>query len=139
VKGTVHIQVGAFEATVHSPFEAKDIIKDLPHSWRAWDKTEKCWTVQLHALDTLTSSLRVAGFTVLTTHGTGSKRSASTPRAERNKDTWADSMYIALGKDLADRAYKALLPVLHPDRGGATVPMQQLNAARDKAKLHPTR
>jgi hypothetical protein len=141
VKGTVHIQVGRSDAKVHSPFEAKEIIKDLPRTWRAWDKEEKCWLVQLFAVDSLSNSLRAAGFTVRTTHDAGARHhsSAPPPRAERNPDTWADSMYKALGKDLADKAYKALLPVLHPDRGGATVPMQQLNAARDKAKLQPTR
>lgn len=141
MSGTVHIQVGRFDAKVHSPFEAKDLIKDLPRTWRAWDKAEKCWVVELYAVDTLTSALRAAGFTVRTTHDTGGRQqhSAPPPRAERNADTWADSMYKALGKDLADKAYKALLPVLHPDRGGATVPMQHLNAARDKARLQPTR
>ncbi|MEU1559481.1 hypothetical protein ABZ504_03045 [Streptomyces mirabilis] len=141
MNGTVHIQVGRFDAKVHSPFEAKDYIKDLPRTWRAWDKAEKCWVVELYAVDTLTATLRLAGFAVRTTHDTGARQQHSPPppRTERNADTWADSMYKALGKELADKAYKALLPVLHPDRGGATVPMQQLNAARDKAKLQPTR
>lgn len=141
MSGTVHIQVGRFDAKVHSPFEAKDLIKDLPRAWRAWDKAEKCWVIELYAVDSLTSSLRMAGFTVRTTHDTGGRQqySAPPPRAERNADTWADSMYKALGKELGDKAFKALVPVLHPDRGGDTVCMQALNAARDKAKLQPTR
>lgn len=141
MSNVVHIEVGRFEAKVHSPFEAKDIIKSLPRTWRRWDKVEKCWVVELHAVDTLTSSLHAAGFTTRTTHESGSRYrySAAPPRPERNTDTWADSMYKALGKDLGDKAYKALVPVLHPDRGGDTVCMQQLNAARDKAKLQPTR
>ncbi|MEH0445458.1 hypothetical protein QA811_17800 [Streptomyces sp. B21-102] len=141
MSNVVHIQVGRHDAKVHSPFEAKDYIKDLPHTWRRWDKGEKCWVVELHAVDTLKSSLRLAGFTVRTTHQVGSEQRYSTPppRAERNADTWADSMYRALGKTLGDKAYKALVPVLHPDRGGDTVGMQQLNAARDKAKLQPAR
>lgn len=139
--GTVHIQVGTFDAKVHSPFEAKDIIKELPHRWRRWDKDDKCWVVELHAVDSLKSSLRMAGFTVRTTHDAGSRQSYYTPppRTERSADSWADSMYRALGKELGDKAYKALVPVLHPDRGGDTVCMQQLNAARDKAKPQPTR
>ncbi|MGW0914679.1 hypothetical protein ACWD1Z_23420 [Streptomyces sp. NPDC002784] len=141
MKGTVHIQVGRFDAKVHSPFEVKDYIKDLPRTWRRWDKDDKCWVVELHAVDALKSSLRIAGFTVRTTHdaGSGQRRTAPPPRTERNTDTWADSMYLALGKELGDKAYKALVPVLHPDRGGDTVGMQQLNAARDKAKLQPAR
>ncbi|MDX2552782.1 hypothetical protein [Streptomyces stelliscabiei] len=141
MKGTVHIQVGRFDAKVHSPFEAKDYIKDLPRTWRHWDKAEKCWVVELYAVDTLVSALSAAGFTVRTTRPAGSsyEYNAPPPRAERTKETWADSMYKALGKDLADKAYKALVPVLHPDRGGDTVCMQQLNAARDKAKLQPAR
>jgi len=141
VKGTVHIQVGMYDAKVHSPFEAKDYIKDLPRTWRRWDKDDKCWVVELYAIDTLKSSLRIAGFTVRTTHQAGSERTRSDwPRASAPKsETWADQMYAALGKELGDKAYKALVPVLHPDRGGDTVCMQQLNAARDKAKLQPTR
>lgn len=141
MSNVVHIEVGRLEAKVHSPFEAKDLIKDLPRTWRHWDAAEKCWIVELHAVDTLKSSLRLAGFTVRTTHRAGSEQrySAPPPRSQRNPDTWADAMYKALGKSLADKAYKALVPVLHPDRGGDTVCMQQLNAARDKAKLHPTR
>jgi hypothetical protein len=141
VSNVVHIEVGTFDAKVHSPFEAKDYIKDLPHRWRRWDKADKCWVVELHAVDLLESTLRLAGFTVRTTHqgGSGRQYSAPPPRAERNPDTWADSMYKALGRALGDKAYKALVPVLHPDRGGDTVSMQQLNAARDKAKLQPAR
>lgn len=144
MSGTVHIEVGRLDAKVHSPFEAKDLIKDLPRSWRAWSQAEKCWIVQLHAVDALVSELSAAGFTVRTTREAGSnsnyrRSTPPPPRAERNADTWADSMYKALGKELADKAYKALLPVLHPDRGGATAPMQHLNAARDRAKLQPTR
>lgn len=137
----VHIEVGRSDAKVHSPFDAKDIIKELPRTWRAWDKAEKCWLIQLFAIDTLTESLHAAGFTVRTTHDAGARQrySEPPPRAGRNTSTWADSMYQALGKELADKAYKALVPVLHPDRGGDTVCMQQLNAARDKAKLQPTR
>lgn len=141
MSNVVHIEVGRLNAKVHSPFEAKDIIKDLPRAWRRWEKDDKCWVVELYAVDTLTISLRLAGFTVRTTHQGGSeqRRSSPPPRAERNADTWADSMYRALGKTLGDKAYKALVPVLHPDRGGDTVCMQQLNAARDKAKLQPAR
>ncbi|MGW4876575.1 hypothetical protein ACWEPI_08465 [Streptomyces sp. NPDC004262] len=141
MNGTVHIQVGMFDAKVHSPFEAKDHIKDLPHRWRRWDKAEKCWVIELHAVDTLQSSLRAAGFTVRTTHQAGSERPRNDwPRASARKPTtWADQMYTALGKELGDKAYKALVPVLHPDRGGDTMSMQDLNAARDRAKLHPTR
>ncbi|MBI0294473.1 hypothetical protein JBE04_08255 [Streptomyces sp. PRKS01-29] len=141
MNNVVHIEVGHLEAKVHSPFEAKDVIKELPRTWRRWDKDGKCWIVELYAIDTLTTSLRLAGFTVRTTHQTGSERrySAPPPRPERNQGTWADAMYNALGKTLGDKAYKALVPVLHPDRGGDTVCMQQLNAARDKAKLQPTR
>lgn len=139
--GTVHIQVGRADAKVHSPFEAKDVIKELPRSWRVWDKEEKCWVIQLVAIDSLTTGLRREGFTVHTTYDAGARRQSSTPppRSARNASTWADAMYKALGRDLGDKAYKALVPVLHPDRGGATVPMQQLNAARDRAKLQTAR
>ena len=141
MKGTVHIEVGPFDAKVHSPFEAKDAIKDLPRSWRAWSKDDKCWVITLHAVDELTRILRSEGFTVRTTHTSSRARREYTPPPRTAKDagTWADSMYTALGHELGDKAYKALVPVLHPDRGGATEPMQHLNAARDSARrLRPT-
>ncbi|MEU6344456.1 hypothetical protein ABZ883_26310 [Streptomyces sp. NPDC046977] len=138
---SVHIEVGPFDAKVHSPFEAKDVIKDLPRTWRRWDSDAKCWIVQLHAVDTLRQQLQAEGFTVRTTHGAGARQEKQTPppRTSRTASTWADAMYTALGQDLAAKAYKALVPVLHPDGGGDTVAMQQLNAARDQfRRLRPT-
>jgi len=140
MKGTVHIEVGPLDAKVHSPFEAKDAIKDLPRSWRRWDKDAKCWVVELHAVDELRRALHAEGFTVRTTHGPGRERTHEPPpRTGRDTSTtWAEAMYIALGHELGDKAHKALVPVLHPDRGGDTTAMQQLNAARDRdRRLRP--
>ncbi|GAA2108859.1 hypothetical protein [Streptomyces synnematoformans] len=134
---TVHIEIGTTEAKVHSPFEAKDAIKTLPQGWRRWDKEAKCWIIPHLAVDELTRTLQSEGFTVRTSRPAGRPRGRDGwPRAGTfgGSGTWADAMYAALGLELADKAYRALLPVLHPDRGGDTAHMQHLNAARDKAR-----
>jgi hypothetical protein len=127
----VRIVVTGTKAKVYSPFEAREAIKTLPRSWRSWDSEEKCWVIPVHAVAELTRALKLEGFTIMSRAGSGQR--AESPRPQRSGESWADLMYASLGRELAGRAYKALVPVLHPDRGGATAAMQDLNAARDRA------
>ena len=48
--------------------------------------------------------------------------------------TWADTLLAEAGPDLAPAVYKALARVLHPDTGGSSKLMQQLNLANDRSK-----
>lgn len=130
---TVRIVINGDKAKVYSPFEAKEAIKTLPKRWRAWDTDEKCWVILTFGLDELRRALHAEGFTVVERTNSGSKGGSQRPR--RGTDTWADAMYAALGRQLADKAFRALVPVLHPDRGGDTAAMQTLNAARDRAAV----
>jgi hypothetical protein len=41
----------------------------------------------------------------------------------------------AVGKDRVEPVHRALVKVLHPDVGGDTKLMQELNAARDRRRL----
>jgi len=62
------------------------------------------------------------------------QQQARPPRPDRGERTWADALLTAAGPELAPRVFKALAAVLHPDTGGDTTLMQQLNAARDRSK-----
>lgn len=127
---TVRIVVSTVTAQVFSPFEARGCICTLPKRQRLWDSVEKCWVISAGAVRSLEIALRAEGFTVVVRY----HDSAQTPPPRRGRaDTWADALYEALGPQLADKAFRALVPVLHPDRGGDTEAMQMLNAARDRA------
>ncbi|TKA13201.1 hypothetical protein [Actinacidiphila oryziradicis] len=128
---TVRIVVSTITAQVFSPFEALGCIRTLPSRLRNWDAAEKCWVISLTLVPELKAALAAEGFKVVVRDAKAGR--AESPRRGRAADTWADAMYAAMDKALADRAYKALLPVLHPDRGGDTEAMQALNAARDRA------
>jgi hypothetical protein len=112
---------------VVSPFEARDIIKSFPGSARKWDPDKRCWLMRSWLTADLAAMLENAGFTV--------KIVKSDPAPTRvNTSSWADQLYVALGLDLGDKAFHALIRVLHPDMsGGNTTAMQTLNRARDRA------
>ncbi|MDX3229403.1 hypothetical protein [Streptomyces sp. ME19-01-6] len=133
-KPTVRIVMGTTTAKVFSPFEAKECIRTLPKQQRNWDPEEKCWVISIYAVRDLRAALQYEGFTVLTLPRGEDQSGAPRPRRQ-HADTWADLMYAQLGATLAGKAYKALLGVLHPDRGGDTEAMKVLNAARDRAAV----
>ena len=116
------------KACVFSPFEAKDVIKALPYSHRAWDQGNRCWLVSASMVQRLTALLEAEKFTVRVIEAEG-----PAPAPSRAIGGWADQMYSALGLSLADTAHKALSRVLHPDAGGNAEEMKRLNAARDRA------
>lgn len=126
---TVRIVRGLLEARVFSPFEAKDVIKRLPT--RRWDKGEKCWVIPNTDIPLLQITLQGSGFT---TWVVDDPRSQPADQG-KSHGTWADRMFAELEPPLADKAFKALIRVLHPDTGGSTTAMQALNSARDKARI----
>ena len=130
---TIRIVRGRAETKVFSPFEAKDLIKGMPT--RHWNKTEKCWVIPSTDVPLLHMSLQGAGFTTWIVDdpadSTGQRGDARTSTA----DTWADRMFAELEPPLADKAFKALIRVLHPDTGGSTTAMKALNSARDMARI----
>ena len=52
--------------------------------------------------------------------------------------SWAELMYDQLELALADRCFKALITVLHPDTGGTNDATTALNRARDRAHAKGT-
>ncbi len=126
---TVRIVVEGNKAKIRSPFEAKDAIKTMPI--RRWDPSIKCWVIPAEDVDELQAILEAEGFKVIIT-GVREQRRDPPPRNGRNTETWADGLFTALNPALAEKAYKALVRVIHPDVGGSTEAMKQLNAARDR-------
>lgn len=118
-------------AECRSPFEAREVIKTLPPFARQWDKPRKTWLIDARLAGVLADRLRGAGFTVdvITLPG----QAEPPPAARGAGSSWCDLMYAALGVTLGDKVYAAIVRVLHPDAGGDTAAMQQLNVARDRA------
>ena len=80
------------------------------------------------SVDALAGALRAAGQHVFFTAGGADNRRAPSPGTPDR--TWAEHLFAAVGPAHADATYRAMSKVLHPDTGGDTVLMQQLNAAR---------
>lgn len=59
----------------------------------------------------------------------------SSPFSRRGSgSSWADDMFNAMSPALAEKVYKKLSTVLHPDLGGDTELMKLINVAHDKSK-----
>lgn len=125
---TARLVVGVSEVRAFVPYELREIPKTFPG--RRWDSVGKCWRVGREHLDALADALRAAGCTVYVVgapdprNGQGQHGERSTPGAD-----WADRLLDAVGPQRAERAYKALVKVLHPDAGGDNRLMQELNDA----------
>lgn len=134
---TVHILDGTGHATVYSPFEAKDTIKSLPTHRRSWSAGEKCWRVDTDAVDDLADMLRSQGFDVVLvdtdTHWIRSDHvcSAPPPPPPRTNGNWAEQLLRTAGPELSSKIRQQLSRALHPDTGGSTALMQDLNHAYD--------
>lgn len=113
-------------AYISSPYEAKNVIKELPK--RRWDKTRRRWVIPVTDIDLALKALRHVGYHVEVLGR------PETPPAPSNRDqrTWADLMFMALPERFHTAAFTALSKILHPDIGGDTSAMQALNTARDK-------
>lgn len=121
---TVRVEHGT--ASVYMPYsvERVAIVKSLPV--RSWNKPEKCWQIPEFYIWDLRRKFEAAGDTVrvLTRREPG-------VRQEKTDTAWAETLLTRLSPEQADKAYKALSRVLHPDAGGDAELMQQLNRARD--------
>lgn len=120
-------------ARVFCPYELRELVKTFPG--RKWRPDEKCWTVGLSTVDALADALRAVGETVFVTRADGTPWTSG--RAEHGhraapSSSWAESLLGAVGPERADAVFRALSRVLHPDAGGDTALMQQLNAARTR-------
>lgn len=155
----VTITVGRHTAEVQSPYDPAriDIIKTVPG--RSWNKDRKTWSIPANWVAHLKAALEDHGdkVTVIGQPDPGpaadanprGAHAATIARLEREKQrlqqeiirlknaqatasqNWAEVLLSKLTPEQADKAHKALTRVLHPDVGGNTELMQQLNVARD--------
>lgn len=143
----VRIEVNGGLAEVHSPYDPDriEVIRTIPG--RVWNKDGKFWTIPASRVASLRAALEAYGDQVQV-HSASSPDDATIARLEREKQrlqqeiirlknsqaataqSWAEQLLGKLTPEQADKAYKALSRVLHPDVGGDTRLMQQLNAAR---------
>lgn len=139
----VRILVAEPDAIVRSPFAAKDVIKSMPV--RRWDPDQKAWVIPAGDVPELKTALEAAGFRVLITEGPKREKQQRQERRyeppprnthSANGKSWAESMFLALNPALAEKAYKQLIRVLHPDAGGSEDAMKILNVARDRWGRH---
>lgn len=118
------VRVEAFHCYVRCPFEFKDIPKGYPGS--KWMPAQKEWRLDATYASAVARALQRAGCTVF--------RDGAWPKPDKAPAVdWAHVMLTTINKvspQLAAKAYTALVRVLHPDTGGDTRLMQQLNDAR---------
>lgn len=132
-RAVTRIVVTGREARVYTPYELREVVKSFPG--RRWDPEGKCWIVARAQVWELADALRVAGTRPYITepngqpygHGDGAR---SEPR--RPREDWAVLLLDTVGPDRAERVFKALSKVLHPDVGGDHQLMRELVAARDR-------
>lgn len=148
----VRIEVGPVVAEVHSPYDAARVetIKSIPG--RTWDKDGKFWKIPSGRVPSLVAALQSNGDHVqvvgMAPPPPSAESDAIIARLEREKQrlqqevirlknaqaakeqNWAEQLLGTLDAEQAEKAYRALSRVLHPDMGGDTALMQQLNAAR---------
>lgn len=119
-------------AYIASPFEAKDLIKELPV--RRWDKERRRWVVPETDVNVAAAKLRANGYTVEIIGQ--QEKTKEEPKAGRRgqAQTWADQLYTELPERFHSPVHAALTKILHPDIGGDLEHMQQLNIARDRKR-----
>lgn len=120
----VFIEIDAGEATITCAYDPDvvDTIKRLPAPHRSWDRDRRVWLIREGYVSALASWLRADGHDV--TVGAG--------EADPLPENWGDALFEAVGDGLIEPVYRALSRILHPDIGGDTQLMQELNAARDR-------
>lgn len=122
------------------------IIKTVPG--KAWDKLEKRWTIPASQVQVLKNTLESYGYQVSVTgdQDDGPSRldlllevrrlRRENQRLESEKSArgadWADQLMNRCSPELAEKVFRALTRVLHPDGGGDSTLQRDLNVARDR-------
>lgn len=157
----VRIEVDSLTAKVFSPYapERVEVIKSIPG--RQWSGDGKFWRIPVTQVPALKVALEVIGDQVVIVgqteqpprqsgdDGEARRLRAENTRLEREngrlrqeaqrlrneaaarKSNWAETLLSKLGPEQAERAYKRLASVLHPDVGGPDELMRDLNVAHD--------
>ncbi len=119
-------------ARLYTPFDA-DFVDDLkariPARLRRWDKPDKCWVVSATGIDRAKIiAIRFYGHVEdIPPPSPQSNAVAVTPFAVLHLTPDAPA-------DLVPIVYRHLAKAFHPDRGGDTRQMQQINEAYEKIR-----
>lgn len=100
----------------------------VPGYARSWDPATKNWTVDAGHAERLASALRATGHQVI------GLDPEPPPRTSTTGDTahWARTLFRRVGPTRHEPVFRALSRIFHPDVGGDTALMQELNDARDE-------
>ena len=98
------------------------IVKTVPSYARSWQPTSKVWIIDRPYAVQLAADFARMGHIVT---GIETSRQREVP-----DDDWAKLLFRRVGSGKTDIVYRALSRVLHPDVGGDTQLMQELNDAR---------
>ena len=112
-------------------------IKCIPAQRRSYDPTRRCWRIASTSL-LLGLGVYLPGLKERVEHLLGGEEEEAEPRpAVSTLPPAVERAYVTLHllpsapRCVVKAAYRALAAETHPDVGGSTVAMQQLNAARD--------
>jgi len=103
----------------------------------AYSTYSRTWTLtDPEVADIVAARARALGCTVRHDHPPRAATPPPPPPGSPSRSTgaspWAEQLFAAVGPDRAESVFKALTRVLHPDVGGDTELMKELNAAREK-------
>lgn len=117
------------EIGIWGNYEDRAEFKSLPGAY--WDKDDRCWRVGRRFLtevedlvETLNSGMP----------GSGSKASSPSAPIPSQRSELLKAMLRAIPAEQSERTYKALVKTWHPDVGGETGLMADLNNAWDRFK-----
>lgn len=128
----IRITTGGSTARVAFPYDAEAvaIVKSIPG--RRWDPERRHWTIDAGDARIAAERFVRAGYAVQLD---GRPFEATTQQSTRSPNVGPFlALFTILPKHLRTPVYRALSRVLHPDAGGDTSLMQQLNQAKER---HP--
>ena len=111
-----------------------DLIKTVPRYYRSWNPTLRQWRVSVVYARTLANSMRQLGCTVVGLDQHERERADPPPHSHGRtpRHNTFDLLFERVGHHRAEPVFRALTRVLHPDVGGDTELMKELNNARDR-------
>ena len=122
----IRITTDGYHSTVTFPYDAEAvaIIKTIPV--HRWDPKTKTWTTETSWVRLLATRLHAQGFDIAI------DGVPFTPDPPKPLGLPFDALFAILPERLRLPVFRALSKVLHPDHGGDTALMQQLNRAKER-------
>ena len=126
------IRTQAGDVILKTPFVGKfiDEMKNMvPKQYRAWEPIEKVWFVDGSYAEEIEQLVSYYFPDVETIDLARAAMVTAIP-------SWAKTLHIQpdAPQEVTEAAYRALSKIFHPDRGGSTEKMKQINAAVEQAR-----